>query len=86
MGQGTQAGAAARTMFGRWGDGGRGTGAVLECGATGGVRRQHIQIAGWRDGLYVQEKFACASANDIARALIAVSLLVGRPHARMRVG
>ena len=62
------------------------TGAVLECGATGGVRWQHVQIAAAARRADVEGKFACTSANDVARALIAASLLVGRPHARMRVG
>ena len=61
------------------------TGAVLECGATGGVRWQHVQIAAtarWGD---VEGDFACTSANHVARALIAVSFVSGTApctHAR----
>ena len=45
-----------------------------------------MQIAAAARRADVEGKFACTSANDVARALIAASLLVGRPHARMRVG
>ena len=61
------------------------TGAVLECGATGGVRWQHVQIAAAARRGDVEGNFACTSANDVARALIAASFVSGTApctHAR----
>ena len=61
------------------------TGAVLECGATGGVRWQHVQIAAAARRGDVEGNFACTSANDVARALIVASFVSGTApctHAR----
>ena len=63
-----------------------GAGAVWSVGRRAAYVGSKCRSRRRQDGLDVQGKFACASANDVARALIATSLLVGRPHARMRVG